>query len=66
MAGKKYSKKNIIGDRDIDLYCQSVEQTLDSINKKNKARRIMEIITDEFEFENEFEFADYEADIASS
>ena len=50
MAGQKFSKSNIIRDREIDLYCQSVEKLLSNISEKSGSKSRMQTFTDEFEF----------------
>ncbi|GBE03761.1 MAG TPA: hypothetical protein ENH45_06740 [Nitrospirae bacterium] len=50
MAGQRITKKNIVRDRDIDLYCESVEKLLCNISKKNSPTPRKQILTDEFEF----------------
>lgn len=57
MAGQKFSKNNIIKDRDIDLYCQSVEKLLNNISEKSGSKQRKQIFTDEFEF------TDYDEDM---
>ncbi len=47
---QRFSKKTIIRDRDIDLYCQSVEKLLGNISEKKGPKPGKQIFTDEFEF----------------
>lgn len=49
MAGKKFSAKNLIRDRDIELYCQSVEKLLSNINEKKGTKPGKQIFMDDFE-----------------
>lgn len=49
MAGKNFSKKQIIRDSEIERYCQSVEKLLSNINEKSVVKPVKKIFMDEFE-----------------
>jgi len=47
MAGQRFSKKNIIKDSDIDLYCQSIEKLLGNISERSAAKSRKPMLMDE-------------------